>query len=175
MMSPLTRAVLTTVALVVAIALIAVAPSSVTVPLGIVLIAGLLATGLVALLYTSPPAARATGNARWGVLGAISFSFIALAMFLADGPRMTLTAIGFAGLMVFRLAVMNGRGVPFGSLPAGSMSTAGLPAIRSIEGSDDKLRVPARPPAEGKRPREAAAARGMRRPTAVYWGAERHA
>lgn len=115
------KTVLAAMAVVLGVASIAAAPPTVIVPLAVALVVGLVATGLVAMgdrMLARPRRARGTPSPRpvidmvWKAVVAGSVAVLMVALVLPEGPRVVLALLGFAGLMLFRLAAMYGGWAP---------------------------------------------------------------
>jgi hypothetical protein len=114
----LSKLVLAAIAIVFGAVAIATAPRTVTVPIGIVLTTGLAASGVVAVVSrwiaargkqpvtlrtADDPSEESMRERGWLVLGAASISVLLLALLAPDELALAFAAIGFAGLVVFRL------------------------------------------------------------------------
>jgi hypothetical protein len=132
----LSKFLLTGIAIVLGAAVIATAPRTVTIPIGLVLAAGLVASGLVTLAerwraFRGRTPARMRGSAAatgarpegarlvdeladesmrergWLALGVVSITVLSLAIVLPDELAVAFAAIGLAGLVVFRLTASS--------------------------------------------------------------------
>ena len=138
--------IFTAIAIVMAATLIAIGPQTVTIPLAVVLIAGLAASALVVAgdrwlarrrrgggerhsvsgrtngrrpalpAHDARRRDAAADEAGWGALGALSMTLLVLALAVPEGLRIPLAAIGLAGLVVLRVAAMYGGRIPRGSV-----------------------------------------------------------
>jgi hypothetical protein len=135
------KLVLAAIATVMGAALVVAAPRTVTVPIGMVLVAGLVASGLVALVgrwraaRSSRPAAprrsssphttdlrdaaglrdRSDESMRelgWLALGIVSITVLVLALVVPEEIAVAFAAIGFGGLVAFRVTAAWGGWVP---------------------------------------------------------------
>lgn len=151
----ISKFLLTGIAIVLGIAVIATAPRAVTAPIGIALAAGLVASALVALVERwravrgtqsarrgraiAVAAAHSGGGRRqrsddpsdesmrergWLLLGAVSITVMALAIVLPDEIAVAFAAIGFAGLLVFRLTASAVGWAPNRAARVGSRGAA---------------------------------------------------
>jgi hypothetical protein len=113
------RVIFIAIAVVMATALIAVAPRTVTIPIAVAAITGLTAGALVMLgdgrLVRRPRRRGADGRsgasaatAGWGVLGATSLSLLLLALVLPQPVAVPLAAVSLGGLVLIRLAAFAG-------------------------------------------------------------------
>lgn len=107
-----TTFLLTSMGIVLALALIVTAPLTVTLPLGIVAAGYALATATAAVIVRR--GARPKRGVRptvvptsWGVLGGLSVVLLALALFAPERPGSLLAALGFVGLFTFRVMAMR--------------------------------------------------------------------
>jgi hypothetical protein len=105
------------------IALFAAAPSAVTVPLGIVLAIGLVATTVLSVKdrrrkndprpRRRPNVGRASGERPhvpgWAELGVLSAAILVIAILVPPELGFGLLAVGLAGLFVVRIAMMYRR------------------------------------------------------------------
>jgi hypothetical protein len=121
------------IAIAIAVAASAAAPRTVTIPIAIVLAAGIIASGLMKLLggwrarrrtraverrrlavmaaattserqrLSEEPSEESMRELGWLALGAVSIAILMLAIVLPDELALAFAAIGFAGLVVFRL------------------------------------------------------------------------
>jgi hypothetical protein len=113
------KVVLAVIGAVMGAALILVAPRTVTVPTGMVLVAGLVASGLVASVGRWRAARRSRHAADdslrelgWLALGIASIAVLALALVVPEATAVAFAAIGFAGLLAFRVTAAWAGWVP---------------------------------------------------------------
>jgi hypothetical protein len=105
------KLVLAAIATVMGAALIVAAPRTLTVPIGMVLVAGLVASSLVALVgrWRSDESMRELG---WLALGIVSITVLVLALVVPEEIAVAFAAIGFGGLVAFRVTAAWAGWVP---------------------------------------------------------------
>jgi hypothetical protein len=127
------KVVLAAVGIALAATLIVTAPRAVTIPLAIALGTGLVASGLIKATDGYLERRRRTSRRRsvpsretsrqlhadaaadavgWGVLGALSVVLLVLVLLVPRELGIGMAAVGFAGLLVFRLSAMYGDWLP---------------------------------------------------------------
>lgn len=109
------KLIFSTIATVLGAAVIWTAPATVTIPITIVLVAGIAASGVIALVGRWKGSMRELG---WLAVGAASIATILLALIVPDDLEVGFAAVGLAGLVVFRLmAAWVGWGPDRGPAP----------------------------------------------------------